>query len=66
MTKVMGDVNVQGSVFGTIITVLLYLLTVFNIQQWAALATIFAGVSTGAFTLYKWWRLHKNKSKPDE
>lgn len=66
MDKTMNEMNGHGSVYGTLLTVFFYLLSVFNIQQWAAVATIFAGVSTGAFTIYKWWRLHNNKSKPDE
>jgi hypothetical protein len=67
MTKTMNDMNGHGSIYGTVLTVFLYLLTVFNIQQWAAIATIFAGVATGAFTIYKWIRLYKlDKTKSDD
>lgn len=65
MEKSMQEMNGHGSIYGTIVTVFLYFLTVFNIQQWAAMATIFAGVTTGAFTIYKWWRLHNKKQNND-
>lgn len=66
MNKTMHENNGHGSIYMTIGTVFIYLLSVFTVQQWAAVATIFAGVATGGFTLYKWWRLYKNKSKPEE
>lgn len=60
MNKTMNDYNGHGSIYGTIATVFLYLLTIWTIQQWAAAATIFAGLATGAFTIYKWIRLYNN------
>lgn len=69
MNKIMGDSNVGGSIFGTIGTVFIYLLAVFTVQQWAAVATIFAGSCTGAYTIYKWIKDIKSdklKNKPNE
>lgn len=66
MQRTMHEYNGHGSVYGTIVTVFLYLLARFSISDMAAVATIFAGLTTGAFTLMKMWRLHKNKNSSDE
>ena len=66
MKQVMHETNGHGSIYMTIGTVFIYLLSIWTVQQWAAVATIFAGLSTGAFTLYKWWRLYKDKNRKYE
>jgi hypothetical protein len=51
-----------GSVYGTIATVLLYAVHRFGLSDLAALAAIFAGVTTGAYNIYKFYKDRKTKT----
>jgi hypothetical protein len=53
----------NGSMIMTGFTAFLYVLSVITLQQVAALATIFAGFTAGAFTIYKWVIAHKKHKK---
>ena len=62
--KTMADIsNGNGNILATIGVVFLYVLNVITVQQWAAIATIFAGLTTGGFTLYKWYLTFKKNKK---
>lgn len=50
-----------GSIYGTIATVFLYMISRFGLSDLAALAAIFAGLTTGAYNIYKFWKERKNK-----
>ena len=60
--KHMTDLNGNGNVLGTICVVFLYVLSVITLQEWAAIATIFAGFTAGGFTIFKWISSY-NKNK---
>lgn len=66
MQKTMTEPNGNGSMYGFILTGFFYLVATFTLQNWASIATIFAGATTGGFAIYKWWRLSKDKTKKDE
>lgn len=51
-----------GSVYGTIATVFLYMISRFGLSDLAALAAIFAGLTTGAYNIYKFLKERKNKT----
>lgn len=65
MTRKM-EHNGHGSVYMLIATLLIYLVSIWSVQQWAAIATIFAAVTTGCFNLYKWWKLSQDKKKDQD
>jgi hypothetical protein len=52
-----------GSVYGTIATVFLYAVSKFGLSDLAAFAAIFAGVTTGAYNIYKFYNDRKNKTR---
>lgn len=49
-----------GSVYGTIATVILYAISHFGLSDLAAGAAIFAGVTTGAYNIYKFFKDQTN------
>lgn len=50
-----------GSVYGTIATIFLYMVSRFGLSDLAALAAIFAGLTTGVYNIYKFVKDRKNK-----
>ena len=51
-----------GSVYGTIATVFLYAISRFGLSDLAAFAAIFAGLTTGAYNIYRFVKDRKNKT----
>lgn len=49
----MGHTNSQDTVFGTIGTVILYFIARQTLSDLATIATIFAGVGTGALAIFR-------------
>jgi len=55
--------NGNGNVLMLVLTLFIYLISVWSVQQWAAIATIVAALSTAAFNIYKWWAFSRDKRK---
>lgn len=53
--------NSYGNVYGTIATVIFAFMSRFDLADWAAVAAIFAGGTTGLYNIYKFWKDRKNK-----
>ena len=54
--------NGYGNVYGTILTVVFAFISRFELTDWAAIAAIFAGTTTGIYNIYKFWKDRKNKN----
>jgi hypothetical protein len=52
--------NNHGNVYGTIVAIVLYFISHFTLSDGAALAAIFAGLSTGGYNIYKFYKDQKN------
>jgi hypothetical protein len=50
-----------GNVYGSIATIVLFFISHFTLSDGAALAAIFAGVTTGGYNLYKFYKDRKNQ-----
>lgn len=62
MKNTMDQGNGHGSVFMTLVTVLLYFHARFTITDWAGVATILAALSTVGLNIYKFFKDRKNKT----
>jgi hypothetical protein len=51
-----------GNVYGSIVTIILFFISHFTLSDGAALAAIFAGVTTGGYNVYKFYKDRKNQS----
>lgn len=51
-----------GNVYGSIATIVLFFISHFTLSDGAALAAIFAGVTTGGYNLHKFFKDRKNQS----
>lgn len=51
-----------GNVYMTIVTTILFFIARFTLSDMAALAAIFAGVTTGTYNIYRYWKDRKNKT----
>jgi hypothetical protein len=51
-----------GNVYGSIATIVLFFISHFTLSDGAALAAIFAGVTTGGYNLYKFYKDRKNNN----
>lgn len=58
----MHETGGYGGVYGTIATVFLFMISKFGLSDLAALAAIFAGLTTGAYNIYKFVKDRKNKT----
>jgi len=58
-----GEHNNDGSLYMTLLTVFLYLIARLSLTEWAAIATIFAALSTMAYNLYRMFGLKKKKDE---
>lgn len=54
--------NGYGNVYGTILTVVFAFVSRFHLSDWAAIAAIFAGGTTGLYNIYKFYKDRKNKT----
>ena len=55
----------HGNIYGTILTVILTFISHFTLSDGAAIAAIFAGITTGAYNIYKFYKDKTNgNSKP--
>lgn len=54
--------NGYGNVYGTIATVIFAFISRFELTDWAAVAAIFAGTTTGAYNVYKFIKDRKTKT----
>jgi hypothetical protein len=51
-----------GNVYMTIVTTILFFISRFALSDVAAIAAIFAGVTTGAYNVYRFIKDRKNKT----
>jgi hypothetical protein len=51
-----------GNVYMTIVTTILFFIARFALSDLAAVAAIFAGVTTGGYNIYKFVKDRKNKT----
>ena len=57
------DYGGGGGWTGMIITFVLLFISTVTLSQVAVICTALAGLSTTAFTIYKWYHFKKNKNK---
>lgn len=62
--KAMDQANGHGSVYMTLLTVLLYFNARFSITDWAGIATILAALSTVGLNVYKYFKEKRNGNNP--
>jgi hypothetical protein len=51
-----------GNVYMTIVTTILFFIARFALSDLAAVAAIFAGVTTGGYNIYRFFKDRKNKT----
>lgn len=51
----------MGNVYGTIVTIVFAFISKFTLSDAAALAAIFAGLTTGGYNVYKFFKDKKNE-----
>lgn len=51
-----------GNVYMTIVTTILFFIARFALSDFAAIAAIFAGVTTGGYNIYRFFKDRKNKA----
>jgi hypothetical protein len=51
-----------GNVYMTIATTILFFISRFALSDWAAIAAIFAGATTGGYNIYRFYKDRKNKT----
>ena len=51
-----------GNVYMTIVTTVLFFIARFALSDLAAIAAIFAGITTGGYNIYKFWKDRKTKT----
>lgn len=61
-SKTMEQIN-HGPVFGTIASIILFFISHFTLSDGAALAAIFAGLTTGGYNIIKFFK-DKTNGKP--
>lgn len=54
--------NSYGNIYGTILTIIFAFVSRFQLADWAAVAAIFAGGTTGLYNIYKFIKDRKTKN----